>query len=163
MMGEAQRKRWSGKRRGLGEVAKNAMRQLHVQLRRLRLQQARHVFDTEDMNALLHELLHKVEIVLQRVLRLLRRRDVAGVAHDGLADTTSLLGRIDTKLHLSGDIIEQAVRRRTILRETHVLKVVQGVEDTEDIESILHGLLREVVDGVVPGDNCQDSPRSHIT
>ena len=99
-MGEAQRKRWSGKRRGLGEVAKNAMRQLHVQLRRLRLQQACHVLDTEDMNALLHELLHKVEIVLQRVLRLLRRRDVAGVAHDGLADTTSLLGRIDTELHL---------------------------------------------------------------
>jgi hypothetical protein len=35
------------------------------------------------------------------------------------------------------------------LEKTHVLEVVQGIEHTEDIETILDGLLGEVVDGII--------------
>ena len=32
---------------------------------------------------------------------------------------------------------------------TNVLEVVQGIEDTEDVETVLHSLLGEVIDRVI--------------
>ena len=39
--------------------------------------------------------------------------------------------------------------------------VVQGVENTEDVETILNGLAREVVDGVVPNPRLANTTTSH--
>ena len=81
------------------------------------------------MNTFRDELVDEVHVVLQRVLGLLGVRDIAAVADDGLDDTTRLLRGIDT--------------------ETQVLDVVERIEDTEDVETVLHSLLGEIVDGVV--------------
>jgi hypothetical protein len=98
--------------------------------RSLRLEKTGHVLDAEHVDALVHELVDKLQVVLEGVLGLVRVRDVAGVADDGLADTARLLRSIDTELQ--------------------VLDVVERVEDTEDVETVLDSLLGEVVDRVVP-------------
>lgn len=95
----------------------------------VRLEQTGHILDTEDVDALLDELGNEVQVVLEGVFGLLGAGDIPAVAHDGLDDTTCLLSSVDTQLH--------------------VLEVVQRVEDTEDVETILDSLLGELVDGVV--------------
>ena len=64
------------------------------------LHQTGHILDTENVNSFRDKLVHKVEIVVQSVLRPILVGDVSTVANDCLANTTSLLGRIDTELHL---------------------------------------------------------------
>jgi hypothetical protein len=98
--------------------------------RSLGLEETSHVLDAEHVDALVHELVDELQVVLEGVLGLVRVRDVAGVADNGLADTTRLLRGIDTELQ--------------------VLDVVERVEDTEDVETVLDSLLGEVVDRVVP-------------
>lgn len=115
----------------------------------MRLQETGHVLYTEDMDTLGHKLVHKVEVVLQGVLCLLWVRNIARVANDGLANTAGLLRSIDTKpqvlCSIQSNISISSSRQPE--RRTHV---VQGVENTEDVETIFHRLLGEIVDGVVP-------------
>lgn len=72
----------------------------HVQLGCFRLQQARHILNTKDVYAFRDELIDKVHVVLQSVLRVRRASNVPAVADNGFADTSSLLGSINTKFHL---------------------------------------------------------------
>jgi hypothetical protein len=71
------------------------------------LEQTGHVLDTEDVNALLDELVGEVEVILERVLGLLGVGEITRVANGGLDDTSGLLGGIDTKLHVL-DVVERA-------------------------------------------------------
>jgi hypothetical protein len=66
----------------------------------LGFQQTGHILDAEYVYAFLHELVHEVEVVLQRVLRLLGAGNVSAVTHDSLDNTTSLLRSVDTQSHL---------------------------------------------------------------
>lgn len=48
-----------------------------------------------------------------------------------------------------------------LIEYTYVLEVVERVEDTEDIETALDSLARELVDGIVPETPVQrELPRS---
>lgn len=93
-----------------------------------RLQHTSHILDTENVRANLDDLVNEAEVVVEVVL-------LAGVQHvtavaDGTFDDTT--GSHDS-LHTDLELVD----------------VVQGVKDTEDIDTILLGLLTEVVDGVI--------------
>lgn len=47
----------------------------------------------------------------------------------------------------------------TLLRYKGHTDVVQGIEDTEDIQTVLNGLLREVIDGIVAAKASSQPPR----
>lgn len=103
----------------------------------LRLEQPGHVLDGQDVDSLCNKLIDKVEVVLQVVLGLLGVGNVSGVTDDGLDDTSSLLGGIDSELH--------------------VVDIVERVEYSEDVESVLDGLFAKVVDGIVRVRRVADS------
>lgn len=94
----------------------------------LGLENTSHILDTKDVDAELNNLVDEREVVLQVVL-LLGVQHVARVADGALNDTSSLLGRIDT--------------------ESKLVDVVQGIKDTENVDTVLLGVLAEVVDGIV--------------
>ena len=73
---------------------------MHLQPGSLGLEESSHVLDTEDVDALMYELVDEVKVVLERVLRLLGAGDIAAVADDSLTDTTGLLCGIDTELQV---------------------------------------------------------------
>ena len=112
-----------------GEIGVSLSDGSHQHGSSLGLQQTGHVLDGQDVDSLSDELVDKVEVVLQRVFGLLGVGDITGVAHNGLDDTSSLLGSIDSKLH--------------------VFNVVERVEHSENVESVFNSFLAEVVDGVV--------------
>lgn len=89
------------------------------------------------MNSALHKLVCKIEIVLKGVFGLFRIGDISSVAHGSFDYSAGLLGSVDTELH--------------------VFDVVEGVEDSEDVKTILHGLLAELVDGIVRVGSIADS------
>ena len=64
------------------------------------LQKTSHILDTQDVNALIDELLDEVEVILERVLGLLGASDVTTVANNGLDDTSCLLGSVNAEPHL---------------------------------------------------------------
>ena len=68
--------------------------------RSLRLEEASHILNAQNMDTLLDELVDKVEVVLEGVLGLLRVGNITAVANGSLDDTASLLRGIDTKTHL---------------------------------------------------------------
>lgn len=65
------------------------------------LQETSHILHTKDMDALFHELVNKLEVILQGVLLLVGACNIAAVTNDSLANTTSLLGGIDAESHLA--------------------------------------------------------------
>ena len=83
---------------------------------------------TENVSAHADNLLDNAEVVLKVVL-LLGVEHVTGVANSTLSNTTSLKNSLDTDLEL--------------------LNIVKRIEDTEDVDTVLLGLLDEVEDGVV--------------
>lgn len=85
----------------------------------MRLQQASHVLDTEDVDAFSNELVDEAEIVFQSVLGLLGISDVTTVAHDSFANTSSLLGGVNTELHLWKMLATN--EGEALLTQTHVL------------------------------------------
>jgi hypothetical protein len=68
--------------------------------RGLGFEQAGHVLDTEHMDALPNELVGQIEVVLERVLRLLRVGDIARVTDGTLDDTAGFLGGVNTELEV---------------------------------------------------------------
>lgn len=103
----------------------------------LGLEETGHVLDTEDVDAFLDERVGEVEVVLKSVLSLLGVGNVTRVTDSTLNNTTGLLGGIDTDLQ--------------------VLKVVERVEDSENVETGLNSLPREIVDGIVRVRSVTDS------
>jgi hypothetical protein len=87
-----------------------------------------HVLDSENVSSHLNDLVGKVEVVLEVVL-LLGVQHVTRVTDGSLNNSSSLLDGADT--------------------DSKLLNIVKSVEDTENINSVLLGLLDEVVDGVV--------------
>ena len=79
------------------------------------LEETRHVLDGQDVDAVLDKLLGEINVVIQRVLRLLGVRDVARVADGRLHDAVRLAHRIDAELE--------------------VIEVVERVEDAENVHA----------------------------
>ncbi len=98
-------------------------------LRSHRLQQTGHILDCDDMRTSLLQFLRHVYIVLQVVLLSGFIQDISGVAHGGFRNLTLIQGLIDS--------------------DFHALNPVQGVEDTEYIDSGLRGLTDELPNGVI--------------
>lgn len=71
------------------------------------LEKTSHIFDTENVDSLLHELVDEVEVVLEGVLRLLGVGEITRVADGSFDDSSSLLGGVDTELHVL-DVVERA-------------------------------------------------------
>lgn len=92
------------------------------------LEDTGHILDTENVNAQSNNLIGKIQVVLKVVL-LLWVQHITRVADGTLNDTTGLSDGIDTKSKL--------------------INVVQGVEDSEDIDTVALSLLTEMIDGVV--------------
>ncbi len=92
------------------------------------LENTSHILDTKNMNVEVHELVDKFEVVLEVVL-LVGVEHVTAEADGTFNNTTSLVDSLDTNLEL--------------------VNVVQGVKDTENIDTVLLGLLDELVDGIV--------------
>lgn len=81
------------------------------------------------MDTFLDQLVNQVEVVVQGVLGLLGVGDVTRVTDSTFNNTTCLLGGVDTELH--------------------VFDIVQRIEHSENVQTVLDGLLGEVVNGVV--------------
>lgn len=96
-----------------------------------------HVLDTEDVDAFLDERVGEVEVVLKSVLSLLGVGNVTRVTDSTLNDTTGLLSGIDTDLQ--------------------VLKIVERVENSENVETGLNSFPGEVVNGIVRVRSVTDS------
>ena len=97
------------------------------------------------MDSLSDELIDEVQVVLERVLGLLGVRDITGVTNSCFDDSARFFRRIDTKPHLWWDV--STTQRGGM--DPYVFNVVQGIEDPEDIQTVLNGLLREIVDGII--------------
>src|ERR1041384_1975284 len=80
------------------------------------------------MSSHLHDLVNYIQVVLQVVL-LLGVKHIAGVANSTLGYTASLENSLDTDFEL--------------------VDVVESIKDTENVDTILLGLLDEVLDGIV--------------
>ncbi len=89
-------------------------------------QQPGHVLDREDVCAGVDDPLGEPEVVVERVELLVRAAQVAGVAERDLGD--------------GGPGLAHGLDRRA-----HLLDVVEGVEDAEDVDAGLGGLLHERV------------------
>lgn len=94
----------------------------------LGLEDTGHILDTQSVGAQLDDLVDQFQVVVQVVL-LLGVQHVSAVADGGLDHTASGLHGLDTDLEL--------------------VDIVEGVEDTEDVDTVLLCLLAEVVDGIV--------------
>ena len=92
-------------------------------------EEASHILDVEDVDAEVDELTDGLEVVVDGVLGLVGVSAVAGVADGGLNDTAGGTDAVDA--------------------ESHVLDVVEGVEDSEDIHAVLDGELAELVVDVI--------------
>lgn len=103
----------------------------------LGLEKTGHILDTKDVDTFLDERIGEVEVVLKGVLGLLGVGNVTRVTDSAFNDTTGLLSGIDTNLQ--------------------VFKVVERVEDSENVETSLNSLLGEVVDGIVGVRGVTDS------
>ena len=123
--------------------------------RRRRPQQPGHVLDRQDVRAGLDDLLGQPQVVVEGVERLVRVVQVGGVAQRHLRDRgAGLADRLD--------------------RRPHLLDVVQGVEDPEDVDADLGrlgheggghlGRVRRVADGVATAQqHLQAQPRHVVT
>jgi hypothetical protein len=110
-------------------------------------QQARHVLDREDVRARVDDLLGEAQVVVERVEVLGGVEQVARVAERDLGD-------------------RRVRREHGVDRGTHLVDVVQGVEDAEDVDArggrLLHeglgdlGGVRRVADGVAPAQQHLD-------
>ena len=94
----------------------------------LRLQNTSHILDTKDMGLERNDLVDQAEVVFEVVL-LRWVEHVTAVADGSLDNTSSGVNCLDTDLKL--------------------VDVVEGIEDTEDIDTASLCLLTEMVDGVV--------------
>ena len=101
----------------------------HQDAGRMRLAQPAHVLDAQDMGAHGLELGRKLQVITQVVLGFLRIREVAGIAEGRLAQSSAAPDRLDSDLHVLGP--------------------VQAVEDPEDIDTGLSGLLDKVAHDIV--------------
>ena len=86
--------------------------------------QAGHVFYREDVRTHFFQLLREADVVFQRILRALGIENVAGVADRSLANAARVFSH---RFH----------------RSAHVRKVVQRVENPEDIHAALGGVFDE--------------------
>lgn len=108
-----------------GEVGELLAQRSNKDSSRFRLQDTGHVLDGQDVDSTVDELLGKVEVVLEVVLGVaLGVGNISRVANSGLDNSSCLLGCIDT--------------------ESHVLNVVEGIKHSENVESILNCLGREL-------------------
>lgn len=92
------------------------------------LENTSHILDTKDINVESDKVVNELEIVF-KVILLVGVKHVTAVANGTLANTAGLLDSLDTNLEL--------------------VDVVEGIEDTEDIDTVLLGLLDEVLNGIV--------------
>lgn len=92
------------------------------------LEDTGHILDTQDVDVESDEPVDKVKVVLEVVL-LLGVEHVTTVADGGLNDATSLVNGLDTNLKL--------------------VNIVQGIEHSENIDTVLLSLVNKVVDGIV--------------
>lgn len=138
-------------------------RKIISQLRSRGFQQTSHILDTEDMNAFFHKLIHEVEVILQSVLGLFGACDITAVADNSFTNTTSFLGSVDTKSHLRCPIhfttyvsvnnpltfsVGEQRRVRNITKPWKYMmptKIIQRVENPENVKAILNSLLGEIV------------------
>mmetsp|Transcript_42058 Transcript_42058/g.80439 ORF Transcript_42058/g.80439 Transcript_42058/m.80439 type:complete len:782 (-) Transcript_42058:261-2606(-) len=111
------------------QVRKAAAQRAHQLRRRLGLEQPCHVLDGQEVNVARHQLLRKVEVVVDGVLGLVGVGQVAGVADGGLHHAPGLMHRLDTELE--------------------ILHVVQRVKHTEDVDAAVLSLLDKLLDDVV--------------
>lgn len=70
------------------------------QFRCLGLEKASHVLHTEDVDAFLNTLFDEVKVVLEGIFSFLGAGHIAGVANNGLDNTSCFLCGIDAKSHL---------------------------------------------------------------
>lgn len=94
----------------------------------VRLEDTGHILDAENVDVELDKLFDKVEVVLEVVL-LLGVEHVTAEADGTLDNTTSLVNGLDTDLEL--------------------VNVVQSIENTEDVNTVLLGLIDKVINGIV--------------
>ena len=93
-----------------------------------RLEETCHIFDGDDIRTGILHLFRKVSVVFQRVLLAVRIHDIAGVAEAGFSELFFLADFVD------GD--------------GHMAELVQAVEDTEYIDTIVSRLINEVTDNI---------------
>ncbi len=74
----------------------------HSHLGSLGLQQTGHVFDTQNVDSFLDQLIDEVEVVFQGILGLCGTGNISAVANDGFTNTAGLLRSIYAKSHLRG-------------------------------------------------------------
>lgn len=94
----------------------------------VRLEDTSHILDTQNIDVKLDQLVNQVNVVFEVVL-LVGVQHVSRNAHSTLGNTTSLLNSLDTDLEL--------------------VDIVQGIENTEDINTVLLGLLNKVFNSIV--------------
>ena len=95
-----------------------------------RVAEAGHVLDAQNVRAHFFELLGFIDVIFERIFRAVGVGDVAGVADGGFADGLAMFaGGFHSDLHVG--------------------KVVEGVEDTEDVHAGVGGVLDESGDDVV--------------
>ena len=102
---------------------------LDQRIRRLRLTQTRHVFDTEHVGAGGLQFTRQLEVVVERVFTLVGAAQIPGVAQRGLAQFPRLKHGIDG--------------------HAHVRCPVERVKDAKHIDARRRRLLHEVPHGVV--------------
>lgn len=94
-----------------------------------------YILDRQNVNSTIDQLLRKVQVVLEVVFAvLLGVCDVARVADCSFNDSSGLLGSIDS--------------------QSHVLNVIERIENSEDIKSILDSSSGELCEGVEYQFNC---------
>jgi len=94
-----------------------------------RFKQPGHVLDTQDVDPLSNELIRKIEVVLQGIFGPFRVGDVSRVTDCTFDYTACLLRSVDTELE--------------------VLKVIERVEYTENIQTSFYSFFGEFVYGIV--------------
>lgn len=103
----------------------------------LGLEETSHVFDTENVDSLVDQLLSQVEVVVEGVFGLFGVGNIARVADGSLDNTSGFLGRVDTELQ--------------------IVNIVERVEDSEDVQTSLDGFFGEFVNGIVGVGGVSDS------
>src|SRR6266404_6296655 len=83
---------------------------------RVRLAQAGHVFDGQEMRPELFELLGHGDVIVERIFWAARIENVAGVANGRFADRAGFEHRIDSN--------------------THVFDRVERIEDAKDVDAL---------------------------
>lgn len=115
------------------------------------------------MNPLRHQFIHEVEVVVEIILGLFRIRNITGITNNSLDHTAGPLRSIDTKFHLWEISRVLGLRRHAYCTYIIWLKcqqyalvdpitptnIIQSIENTEDVESIVDRLPREIIDCVI--------------